>query len=227
MENKKIVMSLGGSLIVPDDIDSPFVKSFVSFIKEYVDKGYEFVLITGGGKISRDYNNALKEITNPTNEDLDWLGIAITRVNAEFIRVALGNLAFSKIITDPDFIPETTKPVIVGGGWKPGNSSDLAAIHSAKSLGAKTVINLSNIDYVYDKDPKKDETAKPIEKIKWLDFMLLFPNEWIPGRNIPFDPIASCEAQNSGLEVVILNGKDLNNLRNYLDNKPFKGTIIN
>lgn len=57
--------------------------------------------------------------------------------------------------------------------------------------------------------------------------MLLFPNEWIPGRNIPFDPIASCEAQNSGLEVVILNGKDLNNLRNYLDNKPFKGTIIN
>src|SRR5574344_2121202 len=133
MENKKIVMSLGGSLIVPSEIDSPFVKSFVSFIKEYVDKGYEFVLITGGGKISRNYSNTLKEIANPTNEDLDWLGIAVTRVNAEFIRVALGNLAFDKIITDPDFIPETTKPVIVGGGWKPGNSSDLAAIHSAKS----------------------------------------------------------------------------------------------
>jgi uridylate kinase len=227
MENKKIVVSLGGSLIVPNGIDVNFVRSFVSLIKEYVDKGYEFVFITGGGKICRDYGEALKEIVSPTNEDLDWLGIAITRANAEFIRVAFGNLAFNKIITDPDLIPETTKPVIVGGGWRPGNSSDLAAVHAAKSLGIKKVINLSNIDYVYDKDPKKEADAKPIEKIKWIDFMLLFPNDWIPGRNIPFDPIASCEAQNLGLEVVMLNGKEVDNLKNYLDNKPFKGTIIN
>jgi len=227
MENKKIVMSLGGSLIVPDGIDSSFVKSFVSLIKEYVDKGYEFVFITGGGKICRDYGEALREITTPTNEELDKLGIAVTRVNAEFMKIAFGNLAFNAIITDPDFIPETTKPVIVGGGWRPGNSSDLAAVHSAKSLGIKKLINISNIIYVYDKDPKKEPSAKPIEKIKWIDFMLLFPNDWIPGRNIPFDPIASCEAQNLGLEVVILNGRDIDNLKDYLDNKPFKGTIIN
>ncbi len=226
MEERKIILSLGGSLIVPEEIDTDFIKSFISLIKELIEDGYEFVIITGGGKICRNYGNKLKEIANPSNEDLDWLGISITRANAEFIRLAFGNLAFNKIITDPGFIPETTKPIIVGGGWKPGNSSDLAAIHCAKSLGIKRVLNLSNIDYVYEKDPAKDPVAKPIEKIKWIDFMLLFPNDWIPGRNIPFDPIASCEAQNSGIEVVILNGRNIDNLRRSIKGKDFKGTVI-
>lgn len=226
MEERKIVLSLGGSLIVPDDIDAEFVKSFVLSVKELIDDGYEFVIVTGGGKICRNYGNKLKEITTPSNEDLDWLGISITKVNAEFIRLAFGNLAFNKIITDPNLMPETNKPIIVGGGWKPGNSSDLAAIHCAKSLGIKRVLNLSNIDYVYEKDPAKDPEARPIEKIKWIDFMLLFPNDWIPGRNIPFDPIASCEAQNSGTEVVILNGRDMDNLKKCIKGEYFKGTVI-
>lgn len=225
-EEKKIVISLGGSLIVPNGVDVEFVNSFVSLIKEYVDRGYNFLIITGGGNVCRDYNASLKKITNPTNEDLDWLGISITRANAEFIRICFGDLAFKQVILDPDFIPETNKPIIVGGGWRPGNSSDLAAVHSAKSIGAKKVVNLSNIDYVYDKDPKENPDAKPIDKISWIDFLLLFPTDWIPGRNIPFDPIASCEAQNLGQEVVILNGKNMENLRAYLDGKDFIGTEI-
>lgn len=227
MENKKIVMSLGGSLIVPDSIDTNFVKTFVSFIKEYVEKGYTFMLITGGGKLARTYGDALKEIISPNNTELDWLGISITRTNAEFVKICLGDLAYEKVILDPDSIPETKKPVLVGGGWKPGNSSDLAAVHAAKSLGAKRVINLTNIDFVYDSDPNKNPNAKPIENISWLDFLLLFPdNNWIPGSNRPFDPIASCEAKNNEQEVVILNGRDLENLGNCLEGKTFKGTII-
>lgn len=225
-QNNKIVISLGGSLIIPEDIDVEFLNKFILTIKEYVAKGFKFLIITGGGKICRKYNNSLKEITTPSNEDMDWLGISATRLNAEFIRISFGDLAYNKIILDPDFIPETTKPIIVGGGWKPGNSSDLAAIRCAKSIGATKVINLSNIDNVYDKDPKTNPDAKPIDKISWIDFMLLFPNDWVPGRNIPFDPIASCEAETLGYEVVILNGKNIDNLKSYLDNNQFVGTVI-
>lgn len=225
-KNNKIVISLGGSLIVPDGVDVPFVKSFVALIKDYVAQGFSFLIITGGGKICRDYDESLKQITEPTNEDLDWLGIAVTRANAEFIRICFGELAFKKIVLDPDFIPETNRPIIVGGGWKPGNSSDLAAVRCAKSIGAIKIINLSNIDYIYDKDPKINPDAKPIDKISWIDFMLLFPNDWVPGRNIPFDPIASCEAETLGQEVVILNGKNIENLKSYLDNNQFVGTVI-
>jgi uridylate kinase len=226
IKNNKIVISLGGSLIVPNGVDIDFVNSFISLIKEYISRGFSFIIITGGGKVCRDYDNSLKEIMKPSNEDLDFLGISVTRVNAEFIRISFGDLAYERIILDPESIPDTDKPVIVGGGWKPGNSSDLAAIYAAKSIGSNRIINLSNIDHVYDKDPRKYKEAKPIDNISWTEFMDLFPREWTPGENIPFDPIASSLASELLYEVIILNGKNIDNLRNYLDNKEFIGTTI-
>jgi len=226
-KKNKIVMSLGGSLIIPNEVDSDFLKLFISTIKEYVLKGFYFLIITGGGKTCRKYNDYLKQIIiNPSNEDLDWLGISTTRVNAELVRICFGDLAYEKIVLNPDSIPKTDKPIIVGGGWKPGNSSDLAAIHGAKSIGAKKIINLSNIDYVYDKDPKVNPDAKPIDKISWSDFRTLFGTEWNPGANVPFDPTAAKEAESLGYEVVILNGKNIENIKNYLDGKEFIGTVI-
>jgi uridylate kinase len=225
-KNKKIVISLGGSLIVPDEIDVPFLNSFIATIKEYILKGFSFVIITGGGKVCRRYNESLKKITTPTTENLDWLGIAATRLNAEFVRIAFGDLAYEKVVQDPDQMPETNKPVIVGGGWKPGNSSDLAAIHAAKSVRALRIVNLSNIDYVYDSDPKKNPEAKPVEKVSWNDFRKIIPRDWMPGINSPFDPVAAGEAEELGYEVTILNGKNIENFKNYLDGKEFIGTEI-
>jgi len=225
-KNKKIVMSLGGSLIVPDEIDVEFLNLFIKTVKDYISQGFSFLIITGGGKTCRKYNDSLKQIINPSNEDLDWMGIAVTRLNAEFVRISFGDLAYEKVMLDPDNIPATDKPVIIGGGWKPGNSSDLAATRSAKSIGATKIINLSNINYVYDKDPGIFPDAKPIEKISWTEFRALFPAEWNPGANVPFDPTAAREAESLGYEVVILNGKNIENLRSYLDGKEFVGTII-
>lgn len=224
---KYIVISLGGSLIVPDTIDTVFISEFISLIKEYVNNGFKFVIITGGGSVARDYNNATRNIMDPTNEDLDIIGIASTRLNAQFIRVLLGDIADFNIILDPDVIPNINKPVLVGGGWKPGNSSDLASTHIARTLNISKVINLSNIKYVYDKDPKKFKDAQSIKQITWTEFIKLLPNKWEPGLNAPFDPIAARDAQEQKLEVVIMDGKDIDNLKNYLDGKNFIGTKIN
>ncbi len=221
-----IVISLGGSVIVPDQLDIDILREFTEVITEYTKKGFRFVIITGGGKTCRNYDNSLKQIVNPKSEDLDILGIAATRLNAEFVRICFGDIAHDKIILDPNFIPETNKPIIVGGGWHPGNSSDLVAVYIAKNIGATKIINLSNIDYVYNKDPKKYQDATPISKSSWEDFRKILPKEWDPGLNIPFDPIAAKEAEELSLEVIIMNGKNLNNLKNYLDDKEFIGTII-
>lgn len=224
--NEHIIISLGGSLIVPEQIDTVFIKSFVDMIHEYVKKGFHFVIITGGGRASRNYTLASKEISSPTNIDLDWIGIATTRLNAELIRVSFGGIAHEEILFNPESIPDTDKPIIVGGGWKPGNSSDLAAVVCAKGTGAKKVINLSNIDYVYTSDPRYNPDATKIEKSNWADFRALLPNEWDPGLNSPFDPIAAEQAEKLGLEVVIMNGKNIENLKNYLDGTEFVGTVI-
>jgi uridylate kinase len=227
MENKEhIIISLGGSLIVPDEVDIEFLKIFTENIKKYIDQGFRFVIITGGGHTARNYINASKTITNPSVTDLDWIGIATTRVNAELLRVAFGDIAHESIIMDPDHIPDTTKSLLIGAGWKPGNSSDLAAVHSAKSVGAKKVINLSNIDYVYDKDPNKFSDASIVKESNWTDFRALLPDEWGPGLNAPFDPVAAKEAESLGLEVVIMNGKNIENFNKYLNGEEFVGTVI-
>jgi uridylate kinase len=225
-KNNFIILSLGGSIIVPNQINSEFLKKFILTIKKYIEKGYRFIIITGGGRTCRSYNDSLKQVVKPTSEDLDWLGIQATRLNAELVRICFQDLAYEKVLLDPDMIPDTDKPIIVGGGWKPGNSSDLAAIRSAVRVGASKVINLSNVDFAYNKDPKVFPDAKIMKNTSWKEFRAILPDVWVPGINVPFDPIAAREAEENGLEVVIMNGQKLENLTNYLDGQEFVGSII-
>ena len=56
MDKKEhIIISLGGSLIIPEEVDTVFLKEFIRMIKDYVAQGFHFVIITGGGKICRKY----------------------------------------------------------------------------------------------------------------------------------------------------------------------------
>jgi len=226
MEKETIIISLGGSLIVPDDVDVSFLKDFKSLILSYIEKGKKFIIITGGGKVCRRYQNALKEISNPSHEELDWLGIYTTQFNAEFLRLNFEGFTNSEIITNPTAKIEFNKPVLIGARWKPGCSTDYDAILLAKNVGAKKVINISNIDYVYDSDPKTNLNAKKIEEISWASYRALIPKEWNPGLNSPFDPIASKMAEEEGIEVVIMNGKPIDNLAKCLNGEKFLGTII-
>ena len=84
---------------------------------------------------------------------------------------------------------------------------------------------MSNVDYVYDKDPRKYKDSKKIEKINWQNFSKLITNKWKAGMNVPFDPVAAKEAKNLKIRVKII-GKDLKNLENLLNGKKFRGTII-
>jgi len=85
---------------------------------------------------------------------------------------------------------------------------------------------LSNIDKVYNKDPKKFKDAKSIDKISWIEFRKLVGDKWIPGLNAPFDPVASQKAQELGVKVAVLSGHNFENLGNYLEGKEFVGTVI-
>jgi len=220
------IISLGGSLIVPDEVDFKFVRKFRELIIKKVGSGNKFIIVCGGGGLNRKYNEAAKKVKKLSNEELDWIGIYATRYNAELIKILFGSLAHSEIITNPHKKLSTKKPIIIGAGFKPGWSSDYDAVYLADTYGAKKVVNLSNIDYAYNKDPKKFKNAKPIKKTNWKEFRKIVGNKWEPRMNKPFDPIASREAEKLGLEVSILNGKNLKNFDNYLDERKFVGTVI-
>ncbi len=224
---KTIVMSVGGSLIAPDKIDITFLKNFRKLIVEFTKKGNKVIIITGGGNTAREYQQAGKKVYKDiTDRDLDWIGIGATKINAELLSGIFGTLSTESIMGDPSKKVKTTKKIIVGAGWLPGHSSDNDAVLAAKANGASAVINLSNIEYVYNKDPRKHKDAKKMTEMTWKEFRKLVGNKWVPGAHVPFDPVASKFCEKHKLEVVVMKGNDLVNLRNYLTGKKFKGTTI-
>lgn len=226
--HETIVMSVGGSLIVPDQIDTDFLSTLKEFIDTETALGRRFIIIAGGGKTARRYQDAAAEVAELTSDDLDWMGIHATRLNGHLLRTIFRDIAYRVMITNPDDIldipPE--EKVVIASGYRPGCSTDLRAIQIAERVGAKKVINLSNIDYVYTADPRTDERAEKIEHISWADFRALIPNEWDPGLSSPFDPIAAKEADEKRIEVAIINGNRPDALRDYLHGAAFVGTKI-
>ena len=220
---KTVVISLGGSIIVPEEIDVPFVTAFKELLVNVGDT--RFIVICGGGRICRTYQDAAGQVGPASGNDLDWIGIRATRLNAELVRVGFGNEAYERVIHDPAEDMDTEKRIIIGAGFQPGSSTDLRAVQLAARMNAAEVINMSNIDYVYTADPKTDPTAEKIEAITWPDFRKLVGDTWDPGMNMPFDPVASREAEAHGLRVIII-GNDMENLRKVLMGEAFKGTTI-
>jgi len=222
-----VVMSVGGSLIAPGDLDLVFLKKFKQVILEFTLRGNRAVIIAGGGNTSRRYQQAAKKVTRTiTDRDLDWIGIAATKINAELVSGVFGDRAHESILSNPGQRVATAKRIIVGAGYLPGSSSDKDAVLAAIAFNAKTIINLSNITYVYDKDPKRHHDAKPQKKMSWPAFRRLVGNRWIPGAHVPFDPIAAQLAAKRKMKLVVLNGANVPNLKRCLRGQSFVGTVV-
>lgn len=225
MAKVKTVVSLGGSLIVPETIDSSFLKKFRSLVLSYVAKR-QFFIVAGGGHTARHYRDGGNAITELSENDLHWLGIHATRLNAQLVRIIFGTHAHPEVLHGVKNKQPTSYSVVVGGGGEPGWTTDHVAVEFAQQYGAKEVLNLSDIDFLYDKDPRKYKDAQPIHKIGWKEFLKMFTGKMMPGFHGPFDPVAAKLAQKLGIRVVVLNGNNLKNLKNYLDGKKFVGTVI-
>lgn len=229
MSNQEtIVMSVGGSLIVPDQIDTTFLSKLKDFIVSETALGRRFIIIAGGGRTARRYQDAAAAVGDMTTDDLDWLGIHATRLNGHLLRTVFRDLAHPVMITNPDEIldiPKTT-PLIIASGYRPGSSTDLRAIQIADRVSAKKVINLSNTDYVYTDNPKTNPAAEKIENINWPDFRKIIPEEWGPGLSSPFDPVAAREAEKLGIEVAQINGTRISEVMHYVHGENFIGTRI-
>lgn len=222
-------MSVGGSLIVPDGgVDTQFLIKLNTFVRSEVKRGKRFFLVAGGGTVARHYRDAGKAVIGDIDrEDLDWLGIHATRFNAHLLRTIFQDIANPRIIENYDKkLLRWKEPVVIGAGWKPGWSTDYDAVVLARDYGANLIINMSNIDWVYDRDPRKFKDAKPIKKITWEETEKLVGTKWSPGLNAPFDPVAAQLAKRLGLTVIVANGHDFKNLNAIMSGDTFKGTVI-
>ena len=225
MEKENIIISLGGSLIIPDEIDLDFLRKFRNLILKHLKKK-KFFIYVGGGKTARQYQKALAKLGAKASE-IDWIGIEITILNAKLIKTLFGKFCEPEIIIDPTRKINRKKDIFIAAGWKPGWSTDYDAVLLAKNLGGiKKIINLTNIDYVYDKNPKKFKNAKILKEIDWKNYRKIVGEKWSPGLSSPFDPISAKLAEKLRMKIIIINGREIERLENVLRNRPFIGTEI-
>ncbi len=218
----KIVISLGGSLINPGKVDYSFLKEFKNVIKKF--HRYKIVIVTGGGKIARDYIDALRD----KNEKIrSLIGIKTTKLNAMLVSNFLDNN-----IVVPDSLNEVNKifkrnNLIVCGalGYRENMTSDGTAADAARYLEADLLINMTNVKGLYDKDPRKFKNAKFIPNISFKDFLKMVNKiKYQPGQHFVLDQSGAKIITKYKIKTVILKGN--NNLKNLLENKKFYGTII-
>ena len=227
------VLSVGGSIVAPDKPDFDFLDKFSKTIRTWLsqDLSRKLIMVIGGGAPARDYQNAYRKVCdlrkkNINNDEADWIGIMATRLNAQLVKAVFEDLCPNPVVYDPTAVDDFRGQILVAAGWKPGFSTDNDAVVLAERFSGNLVVNLSNIAKVYTDDPKKNPEAKPIDSISWEDFIKIVGTEWVPGKNTPFDPIASQRAQKAGIKVICAAGKDIENLENILNGKDFKGTVI-
>lgn len=225
------VLSVGGSIVVPNEPDTSFLQEFSTMIRKWLaeDSSRKLILVVGGGAPARIYQNALKTVNTEAlynNEQADWIGIMATRLNAQLLKAIFADLCQQEVVYDPTQVTEFSGKILIAAGWKPGFSTDTDAVLLAERFAAKTVVNLSNIEKVYTDDPRINPKAVPLDNITWDDFRKMVGDEWVPGKNCPFDPIASRRAQQNEIKVICAGGKNIENIESILNEKEFIGTQI-
>ena len=222
-----VVLSLGGSLIIPDKVDVVFLKKFKKFILQNT-KTHKFVIVCGGGSLARKYIAALKSAGSSVH--LQGLaGIASTRTNARFMSyffIRDSEKGIPHHVKDIKRLLEKQDFVFCGAlTYKTGATTDAQAAEIAASFKAP-FINLTNVSGLYNKNPLKHKDAKFIPEITWKEFHKMATKEkFKPGQHFVIDGTASGIILKHKVKTYIL-GRDLSQLENVLKGKRFRGTLI-
>jgi len=226
MKKEKVVVSIGGSVLVPGNDDSDYIKKLTAVIAE-VSKAVQIVIVCGGGKIARYYTETGKDLGGTTYQ-LDMLGIGVTRLNAQLLAVSLGELSSTDIPLTAEDAAGRSSPdnIVIMGGTAPGHTTDAVATMIAKEMRADRVVNATSVEAVYSDDPKKNPSAKRFSKLTIDELGEIVYKEHGAGKSSVFDPLGIKIAKEEKIDLLIINGRDLGELRNAILGKDINGTYV-
>jgi len=223
----KVVVSIGGSVLIPEKDDAAYIKALADMLKD-VAKEVCLMVVCGGGKIARYYTVTGGELGGTTYQ-LDELGIGVTRINAGLLSIALGDAGFGgRVPLTAEECASMAEPgkVAVMGGTEPGHTTDAVAAMIAKICGAVRVVNASNIDAVYTDDPRKNPDAKKISRMTIDELKAIVYDEHGAGKSSVFDPLGVKIAKENKIDILMVNGRNFEELRNAILGKEIKGTFV-
>ena len=220
-----IIINLGGSVIFPDEINGKLLLDWRNCIERF-SKHYRFVIVVGGGKLARRYQEAAQEARDITRDESDWLGIYATRANAKLVQIAFGKRADAELIDCKEKIKPLTKRVTIACGWEPGSSTDYISALLAQAYDAKAIIMAGKPAFVYSKNPDQFVDARPFRELSWAEYWNIIPHKWAPGINAPIDPVCAKFCRANQISAIVVDGRNIKNIELLLKGEEFEGTIV-
>jgi uridylate kinase len=221
-----VVVSIGGSILVPGNDDAGYIERLAEVIRKLCE-GRRLFLICGGGKVARQYISLGRELGGSSDE-LDMLGIDVTRVNARLLAIALGDRAVQEVPRTPDEALRLSREgrVVVMGGTVPGHTTDAVAAMVARVVKADRIVNATSVDAAYSADPRTDPKAVRYSHLGFEEFHEIVKGDHEAGNSSVFDSLGAFIAMKEGIAIYIVNGRELEELSNAITGREIEGTVI-
>lgn len=219
-----IVLSIGGSVVLSENANHSFFQQLIELLKK-LSKQYKIYIVVGGGKTARTYIKVGREL-DLSEEQLDELGIAITRVNATLLTNII-KISNKKIPVTTAEAKNIGAPIVIMGGTTPGHSTDMVGAELAEKVHADRFIIATNVDGIYNKDPNKHADATQLKEVTIDELLKTYGAEWTSaGSNVVVDGPALQIIKRANISVLVVNGKRLDQLEKAMANRSFDGTVI-
>lgn len=224
---EKVVVSLGGSVLVPGEEDARFLRDLVALLRD-VSKRARLFAVTGGGRVARYYIETGRAL-GVSEPRLDELGIGITRMNARLLGAALKGRANREPATSYADAARLARrhPVVLMAGTRPGHTTDRVSASLARFVGAARIVNATSVDGVYTADPRTHPDARRLDRITFEELVRLTgEGHRAAGPNMVFDPVAARILARDRIPLSVVRGRDLVALEAALLGGAFEGTLV-
>src|SRR5438128_3214412 len=224
---EKVVVSLGGSVLVPGDDDARYLRDLAALFREVSTRVTLFVG-TGGGRIARYYIETGRAL-GIGERTLDEFGIAVTRLNARLLAAALNGRANrepAKTYAEAAALGRR-HAIVVMAGTRPGHTTDRVSASLARVVHAARIVNATSVAGGHTTDPKKGPTARLLARTTFRELLdLARTRHTVAGPSIVFDPVAARVVARDRTPLSVVAGRDLKALRSAILGDPFRGTLV-
>ncbi len=224
----RVTICFGGAILAPGNPDTACIQDIVKTVRKLRTQKHEVLIVVGGGELARTYINAAREL-KVSSLLQDNIGIAATRLNAQLLISALGDLAEPAPVTifEKAVRAMLKDKVPVMGGTTPGQTTDAVAAMLAQSSKSEVLVNFTNVDGVYTADPKLDPQAKKIDRMTANELAKVVGAEEVkPGMKTIMDPVAVKLLQRSNIETLVMGKHEITRLPEILNGAKHSGTTI-
>ncbi len=219
------VVALGGSLLRPEEAEARtrWMGQLRQLMVHLEGNGRRVGLVVGGGLPARE-GIALVKATVSDPEKLDRIGIAGTRLNATVLQQLLLDIGCDVAPNVPHTVDEARAllehhHIVVMGGTVPGHTTDTVAVKLAAAVHARHCIIATNVSHVYTCDPRHHEEAEALTEMTLAELgeIVGVGAALEPGASAVVDPVAVRVAMDAGLDLAVLDGRDVRRLDDALE----------